>query len=213
MSKNKLHVEVPTHIIRNEKFYISNQEFHLYAYLCFLYFRNFSEEELELDHLKLKNFLKISDARTLKKRLDALYKHNLIRNKIEKLPTKGTLKIMFNGDVKKDEMFCKMNPNIFTYFKNDQIDSNGIRLAFYYKSHINEKELASRDYCFVGFETLKERLKIGSTTISNANDSLKKAKLVKIKSHKLETSYDYDEDDALVFDRWNNHYHILAPLY
>lgn len=204
-SSESASLKVPKHIIRNDKFYITNHEFHLYAYLCYMHFRNFNEEEMEVDHLKLKNLLKISDARTLKKRLNTLHKHNLIRNKIEKLPTKGTMKIIFNGDVKKDQMFCKMNPIIFTYFKNDQIDSNGIRLAFYYKSFLHE------GYCTVGFETLQQRLKMGSTTISNANNSLKKAKLVKIKSHKLET-YGYNQKDALVIDSWSNHYQILEPL-
>ncbi|MCY7933174.1 hypothetical protein MOF37_14575 [Bacillus spizizenii] len=209
----KLFVKVPSSVIRNEKFYISNQEFSLYANLCYKHFRNGNKEEIVLDHKKLMNELKINDTRTLKKRFNALHKYGLINNKIDKLPTKGYLSIFFNSKAKSDGSFCKMNPSIFTYFKNDQIDENGIRLAFYYKSHINLNDKRKIDYCYVSFEVLKNRLKMGNTTIIEANKSLKKAKLLKIVKHRLEDRGSYDENDALIFDKWNNHYHILSPLY
>ncbi len=190
----KLFVKVPSSVIRNEKFYISNQEFSLYANLCYKHFRNGNKDEIVLDHKKL-------------------HKHGLIDNRIDKLPTKGYLSIFLNSKAKSDGSFCKMNPSIFTYFKNDQIDENGIRLAFYYKSHINLNDKRKIDYCYVSFEVLKNRLKMGNTTIIEANKSLKKAKLLKIVKHRLEDRGSYDENDALIFDKWNNHYHILSPLY
>ncbi|MCY8085136.1 hypothetical protein MOC02_18145 [Bacillus inaquosorum] len=208
-----LFVKVPSSVIRNEKFYISNQEFSLYANLCYKHFRNGNKEEIVLDHKKLMNELKINDTRTLKKRFNALHKYGLINNKIDKLPTKGYLSIFFNSEAKNEGNFCKMNPSIFTYFKNEQIDENGVRLAFYYKSHINPNDKRRIDYCYVSFEVLKSRLKMGNTTIIEANKSLKKAKLLKIVKHKLEDTGSYDENDALIFDKWNNHYHILSPLY
>ncbi|MFJ7682047.1 hypothetical protein [Peribacillus butanolivorans] len=70
--KKKLFIHVPTHIVRNEGIYLNNDEFALYTRLCFLQFRNPKEKGnvLEMDHRKLMNFLKITDTRTFKKRIN-----------------------------------------------------------------------------------------------------------------------------------------------
>jgi hypothetical protein len=215
--KKKLYVKVPSHIVRNEEKFLSNDEFLMYARLCFLYFRNFKEskKEIEVDHKKLKHFLKINDTRTLKNRLKRFYKLGLIENEIKTLPIKGTLTIIFNEKVyEEDKHFTLISADLFNYYTNGQIDEYAFRQIFYYKSHINldDKE-KDRKYCFVGFETLSKRLKVSNSKIIEANEQLTKAKLIKIKKHVLEENGEYNELDELVFTRYNNHYFVHSSMH
>jgi hypothetical protein len=117
--------------------------------------------------------------------------------------------ILFNGEVLKNGHFTMMDCKIFDYL--EQINEHGFRLVFYYKSHINKKE--NKTYCFVGIETLKVKLKMGSDTISKGNELLVKNGLMKIHRHKIETTYTYDEKDELIFDKYNNHYIVNEKLF
>jgi hypothetical protein len=204
-----MHVQVPTYIVRNEEIHISNDAFLLYVRLCYLYFRNYQQEEMKVDHKKLMNNLGIYDTRTFKKRLTELSKVGLILNEIISLPRKGEITILFNGEVLKNGHFTMMDCKLFDYL--EQINEHAFRLLFYYKSHINKKE--NKHYCFVGIETLKVKLKMGSDTINKANELLVKCKLLKIHKHKIETTYTYDEKDELIFDKYNNHYIVDEKLF
>lgn len=208
-----MHVQVPTSVIRNEDhIFIDNGCFLLYVRLCFLYFRNYKNEEIKIDHKKLMRILHVNDTRTLKKRLDGLYKANLIQNKISSLPRKGEIAIVFNSKIlNESKHFTMMNAKIFDYM--NDINEHSFRLLFYYKSHINLNDDKKLNYCFVGIETLKVKLKMGSDTIHQANNQLKENKLIKITRHKLETTYEYDENDELIFDRYNNHYIVNENLF
>jgi hypothetical protein len=204
-----MHVQVPTYIVRNEEIHISNDAFLLYVRLCYLYFRNYQQEEMKVDHKKLMCNLGIYDTRTFKKRLTELSKVGLIHNEIISLPRKGEITILFNGEVLKNGHFTMMDCKLFDYL--EQINEHAFRLLFYYKSHINKKE--NKHYCFVGIETLKVKLKMGSDTINKANELLVKCKLLKIHKHKIETTYTYDEKDELIFDKYNNHYIVDEKLF
>jgi len=204
----KIRVRVPTDIVRNEGVYLSNQDFLLYSRLCFLYFRNYQEEELQLDHRKLMYKLNIYDTRTLKKRLHNLYDAGLIHNKIDTFPKRKPLSIIMNGSkIKKSKHFTQINAEIFD--KIEEINEHSFRLLFYYKSHINlSDKKKDRSYCFVGYDTLSKRLKMGRDTISTANTLLKKNKIIHIEKHSLSHDDSYDENDELIYDRYNNHYRI-----
>lgn len=213
MANKKYVVQVPTNVVRNEDIFLNNGEFLLYARLCFLYFRNYKDEEIRLDHRKFMCNLNISDTRTLKKRLNKLYECELIRNKIDKFPKQTETVIMINSDrINGCKHFTQLNTKVFTY--QEKINEHAFRLLFYYKSHINmdDKE-RDRSFCFVGVRTLKQRLKMSSDTIKEANDMLKKNKLIKIEKHKLKTDYEYDEMDELIFDRYNHHYKLNDELF
>jgi hypothetical protein len=213
--KKSLYIKVPTGIVRNENIYLSNEEFLMYARLCFQYFRNYQNKEIELDHKKLMQFLNISDTRTFKSRLKKLYSMGLIENEITKLPTKSNLIIIFNEKVyEEDKHFTMMSTKLFSYWRNDQIDEYAFRQVFYYKSHINmdDKE-KDRSYCFVGYETLVKRLKISKTKVEAANEQLKKVKLIKVKKHVIETNHEYNDNDELIFNRYNNHYYVTNSLH
>ncbi|WP_251033652.1 hypothetical protein [Bacillus sp. ISL-75] len=151
--RTKLYIHVPSNVVRNEDdIYLSNDEFLLYARLCFLYFRNYQENEIEFDHKKLMVFLKISDTRTYKSRLQKLFKFGLIETEINKLPTKGNMRISFNSKAYENcSHFTKISAELFTYWRNDQIDEYAFRQVFYYKSHINMDDKENdKSYCFVG---------------------------------------------------------------
>lgn len=205
----KVVVKVPTDIVRNDGIYLNNDEFLLYVRLCYLYFKNYSDEHIVLNHKKLMRACLINDNRTFKKRLSGLYKLNLIKNEICSLPTKGNLTIEFNGEnyERINKHFTLMNSLVFTYVLTDRIDADAFRQLFYYKSHINLSDKnRDRSFCFVGYETIRERLKIGSMKIKYANEQLKDAKLIKIVKHKLKDADEYDENDELIIGRYNNHY-------
>ncbi|MCM3110007.1 hypothetical protein [Lederbergia lenta] len=206
-----MHIQIPTSVVRNENTFINNEEFLLYSRLCFLFFKNYKNEEIKVDHKKLMGKLSIGDTRTLKNRLLQLHNAGLIRNKIDILPRRSELVILFNDRViKENKYFTMMNVDIFNHL--DKITSHSFRLLFYYKSHINLKQ-EGVDYCFVGVETLKNRLKMGGHTINQANNNLVENKLIEIKKHKLKHNYEYDEQDELVFDKYNNHYYINKKLF
>lgn len=206
-----MHVQVPTNVVRNEGLFIDNGDFLLYARLCFLYFRNYKNEEIKVDHKKLMANLGIADTRTLKKRLGSLRKNKLINNSVVSFPKRGEITLLFNSEVIKDNYFTQMNVKLFDML--GKIDEHSFRLVFYYKSHINKKDEKGLDYCFVGIETLKNNLKMGSDTIKNANDTLKKCKLIKIEKHKLAHDDQYDENDELIYDRYHNHYKVNNELF
>lgn len=215
----KLKVRIPTFIVRNDGITLSNGEFLLYTRLSFLYFRNYQQEEMLIDHKKLMLQIEITDTRTLKKYLKKLYKHKLIKNKIDRFSRKGETTIIFNGEVfnntqkEKDtklKHFTMMSADIFNYI--EHIGENGFRLVWYYKSHINTNDTnRDRSYCFVGIRTLKENLKMGSTTIKEANEKLVEKKLIKIEQFKAEVIE--NENDEFIYDRYNSHYYVNNKLF
>jgi hypothetical protein len=211
-------IKVPTDIIRNESVNISSGDFALYVRLCYLHFKSYHNPELKVDHKKLMINVGITDARTLKKRLKSLYENKLILNEITKLPKRGEVCILFNDKlVTESKVFTMMNFCVFNYI--GSINEHALRLIFFYKSYINKKKVdydgeeKVKDYCFVGVETIKHQLKMGSSTILEANKLLTDNKLMKIKRQVLKTEYEYDENDELVYDRYHNHYHVDPMLF
>lgn len=210
-NKSKLYIKIPTNIIRNEDIFISNDVFLLYTRLSFLYFRNYRNPEIKVDHKKLMINIGITDTRTLKKRLNVLFELKLIEHKIEKLPRRGEVTILINKKIiDESSNFTLMNAKIFNMI--DYLDEDCIRLLFYYKSHITKKDI-HKQYCFVGYETLRTRLKIGNVAIQKANEKLKKAKLIKIEKHELKHDNEYGEEDELIYNKFNNHYIVSRELF
>ena len=155
----------------------------------------------------------MTDVRTLKKYLNNLYRNKLIHNEIKTFPKRGNLTIQFNGEIyNSGEHFTLISAKLFNYFENGQINEYAFRQAIYYKSHINPKEV-NRNFCFVSYSKLSDTLKISKTKIKEANDQLRKSKLIKVVSHKLEPTYEYDEKDEMTYDRYNNHYYVADCLH
>ena len=209
-------IKVPTNVVRNDGYKLKNGTFVLYVNLVWNYFINNStnKSELILDHRSIMFNSMISDTRTFKRRLKELYQAGLIKNEIMRIPPRGTIVIQFNEEkylTECEKNFTKINRSILTYYRNGQIDDYSIRQIFYYMSHINLS--TGNDYCFVSFETLSDRLMVSKDKISEANEMLEKAKLIKIKKHKLAPTSEYDEFDALVYDRYQNHYYVDKSMF
>lgn len=211
-TEEKIYLKVPTKIVRNEDFYITADEFLLYARLCYLYFRSYKRKEFTINIKRMIEFLKIKDNRTFKNRFNKLHKLNLIENKITTLPKNNELEIVFNDELYNSyKSFTMMSAEIFNYYRSCKINCYSFRLIMYYKSHINKHNNAH--FCYTGYATLSTRLKISNSTIQESNDQLVQNKLIKIKRHKLQPTYEYSELDELVYNRYNNHYYVSEFLH
>jgi hypothetical protein len=89
----------------------------------------------------------------------------------------------------------------------NEIGCIGVRLLYFYESYINRNNNKVK-FCYVSYETVRDCIGLSTKTIAEYNDVLIKTKLLKVTKHRLGTEYEYDKDDALVFDRWNNHYEV-----
>lgn len=203
-------MQVPNEIVRNEWFKLDAYAFAVYTRLKFMLFRNYGNNEIEFDHRKLMHKLHISDTRTLKKSFKQLHKEQIILEYIDKLPTKGALKVTFNPKVEESKGFTQFYTDIYNYI--EDIGVIGLRLLFYYESRISRSGSEISPYCFAELRTIARELGIDKDTVKRYNDILKSKKLIKIDKHKLECTYDYDENDEIVFQKYNNHYYINENL-
>jgi RNA-binding protein YhbY len=205
-NKTKLVIQIPDEVIRNVDLKLDSNTFAMYAYLKFLHFRNYKNNEIELDHNKFKHKLYISDNRTLKKCFMKLHKEQIILELINKLPTKGAIKITFDPEPFTSKTFTQLPATVLN--KIEHIGSIGLRLLFYYESFINRTDELSKQFAFPAIETISKSLGINKETIINYNNLLKKHKLIKVKKHKLEWNGEYDSLDQPLFTKYNNHYYV-----
>jgi hypothetical protein len=200
--KKKIMLQVPDYIIRNTEFKMDANTFGVYAYLKFHHFLSSDKDAaMNIDHIKLKSKLCISDNRTIKKCLINLHKLGIILEYIDKLPSNGSLKITLNQDTHIDKQFTQLPATIINRI--DNIGLIGLRLIYYYESFINRKDRIDKQLAYPSIELSAKDLKLNKNTILTYNDILKKNKLIKIEKHKLE----YHEDSAF-FDKYYNKYHI-----
>lgn len=206
-NKKKIYLQIPDEIIRNQCVDFNHYDFGVYAMLRYAHFRNPNKDKdmLEVDHKFMMNKLFINDSRTLKKSLNKLYKYGFIEEEIKRLPRNGILKLKFNPSPFKTKSFTQLPTNLIN--KIEQIGLIGYRLIYYYESYINRKDVISKQFCFVGQDTISSELNINKETIKKYNDILKKSKIVTIKKHKLEFD-GYDDLDNIVFNKYNNHYYV-----
>jgi predicted transcriptional regulator len=206
-NKKKIQLQIPDEIIRNYCVDFNHYDFGVYALLRYAHFRNPNKDKdkLEINHKFMMNKLFINDSRTLKKSLNKLYKYGFIEEEIKRLPRNGILKLEFNHSPFKTKSFTQLPTSLIN--KIEQIGLIGYRLIYYYESYINRKDVISKQFCFVGQDTISSELNINKETIKKYNDILKKSKLVTIKKHKLEFD-GYDDLDNIVFNKYNNHYYV-----
>ena len=211
-SKEKLYLKVPSSIVRNDDFYLSNDEFMLYSLLCYFYFRKYGQKEIILNIRYVKEFFGIKDNRVLKNRLNKLNDHNLIENRISIIPRRNEMPIIFNDNLYNSyDVFTLISTEVFELYEAGKINQHAFRLITYYKSHINKS--MNNNYCFVGYDTLVTKLKASKTTILEANKMLKNEKLIKVVKHKLEPTYEYSSLDKLIYNKYNNHYYVAERLH
>ena len=145
--KEKLYLKVPSSIVRNDDFYLSNDEFMLYSLLCYFYFRKYGQKEIILNIRYVKEFFGIKDNRVLKNRLNKLNDHNLIENRISIIPRRNEMPIIFNDNLYNSyDVFTLISTEVFELYEAGKINQHAFRLITFYKSHINKS--MNNNYCF-----------------------------------------------------------------
>lgn len=206
-------VQIPTEIVRDNS--LNAIEFVVLAKLIQAYsFEN--KPVYKVDHKILMGFLNIRDNKTLKDALKTLHKQGYILNEIIDLPRKSSNGICIELNPK---VITGLNDGtVFTQLSKNVLDKSviaavgyiGVRLIYYYKSYINEKDM-QKQYAHPAEETIARDLGISKTTVIEYNKKLKKHKLVKIESHELSHSNEYKrvgDRQMVVFTKYNNHYTI-----
>lgn len=197
--KNKIWLQVPTEIVRNEGFNIDEKSFTVYAFLLYKQFKAFNDSEIEVNLKDIKIVTGITDNRTIKKCFSILHNQGLI-SEIKRLPINKALNITLFKTYK-DNYFTQMPLELLKNL--DTVGLIGFRLMYYYESYINRKNVTSL-YCYPSYETIQEDLKISNFSVTKYNKILQKEKLIIITKHKGE--YNPFCDDGL--DRFNNHYRV-----
>ncbi|QJI52337.1 hypothetical protein [Psychrobacillus phage Perkons] len=204
-NKVKLFIQIEDEIIRNKLFKLDANTFVIYAYLKYLHFRTFGKNEMEIDHNFLKNKLYINDNRTVKRSLEVLHKQGVILELINKLPSKGGIKVTFNDETIESNSFTQLPVTIL--HKIEHIGVLGVRLLFYYESFINRNSDITEQFAFPSVETTAETLGISFKTVYKYNEILKEKKLLKVDKHELDLD-GYDNLDNALFTKYNNHYYV-----
>jgi hypothetical protein len=197
------YVQIPTTIVRNEDGHnITNNAFALCVILKNLAFTE-RTNALNITNQELKYRLGISDNRTIKDALVNLHENRLINEKYERLPIRSEMTLTLTEH---DGMrFTQLPIGIISRLKG--IGIIGLRLLFLYESYIQRKGAAIKQFAFPSFERISEILGISTATISKYNSQLEALGLLVIRRHNIKADSVYDEQDKLVFSRFNNHYY------
>jgi Holliday junction resolvase-like predicted endonuclease len=159
-------IPVPIKVIRNDGFSLDHYDFIVYLKLL-EYKTRFNTNVIPVDTKKLKFSLMINDNRTLKRSLNNLYNHKLIKNKINKFKPKGFNEIELidvDGKVFEIESF------IFNHLGN--LQHIGIRMVCYLLTYEDESEY---DYTnMIKLKTISERLMLNVDTVVKYNKLIKK---------------------------------------
>jgi hypothetical protein len=183
---------------------LNPSDFSTLLYLKLLSFYN-SAMSFEVDPKKLSLKLKMDDIRTLKKCIESLISNGYLLEGVE-FKRKSPISIrLSNEKLHQNPPFTQLPATVFEFI--ETINYFGVRLLYYYESYINRNGI-HKQYCYPSIETIVKETGITKNTVTKYNDILVKNKLLKIEKHKLGTEYKYDEQDNLIFDRFNNHYYV-----
>lgn len=203
-------IQIPTEIVRNKD--INATEFVLLAKLIQAYYLSGKKEEFELHHKNLIFLMSIGDNNTFKKAYNSLVQQGYVLDKLNTLPRKSGILVRLNPNIipelNKGTNFTQLTSKLLDKVVIDAIGYVGIRMIYYFQSHINKK--GKKDYCYASEETIAEHLGITKRTVITYNQKLKKVRLVKIVCHELGED-DYirkGEKDVLTFKKYNNHYYV-----
>lgn len=206
MGKPKSKIQIPNDIVRNNGYNLNAIDFTLIFYLKHYLFKNNNNEYLKVDHRILMSNVAVSENRTFKKSLLKLYEQGIIKNKIEKLPRKNVLELCIDKNkITNNREFTQLPKRVGDYL--DIIDHKGLRLLYFYKSFINNNK-PGREYAFPGYKEITNSLNMSDKTVTYYNNLLAVHGLIRIQSHKLGTDYRYNQNDAIIFDKYQNHYYV-----
>lgn len=198
------YVKIPNGVIRDPN--LSSLDFVLLIKLKMLQFVNHSDKFMinSKDHIKIP--FGVSDNRTIKKSLDNLFRQSYILNEVI-LDSRSMGEVHLNSEL--------LNPHkgytcIYTSLLKHTpvVDSTGIRLICYYESYINRIVSGANKFCFCGVDTITKDTGLSNNTIIKYNRLLHDKGLVTVEKHRTGTEYKYDENDKIIFSKYNNHYTV-----
>lgn len=196
-------IQIPRRTIKNPE--LSSLEFCIVARLKFLQYASNSKEYFEIDMNELRRNLEINDNRTLKKAWTNLYQQKYIDEPVTIHRGKPSKVILNPNMMHLNNDFAQLPLKLFSRI--GEIGYHGFRLLYYYESYINRNK-DHRQFCFTSLETIENDMGMSRKTILKHNETLVKAKLLKIQKHELGTDYQYDEAGELIFNKYNNHYEV-----
>jgi hypothetical protein len=200
---NIRHVQIPNQVIRNPN--VSSLEFMIITKFKELEYENSSSEFFIHSKSHLKDVFRLNDNRTIKKSLNNIYEEGYLSKPVT-IDSHSIGKVILNNELLKVKSnFTQVYMSIMKYY--DSIGANGVRLLFYYESYINRK-ITNNQFCYASIKTISAETGLNSKTIIKYNEILKKQKLLHIDKHKLGTEYRYDENDKVIFSKFNNHYSV-----
>jgi hypothetical protein len=205
-------IQIPTEIVRDKE--LKAIEFVLLGKLIQCYYMVGKKVDFKVNHSKIMQFMSIKDNDTFKKTFNGLCSRGYILNEIDKLPRKGMIDVELNPkiipELNKGGVYTQLIKSVLDNSIIDTVGYIGVRLLYYYKSYINEKE-PLKQYCFASEETIAEDLGITKVTVINYQKKLKKAKFIKIDKHILETELIYtrvSDKEMVAYTKYNNHYFL-----
>jgi hypothetical protein len=193
-------IKVDNNIVRNDK--ISSSAFSLYVELKYLSFLNKNSNEISIHHKLLMKYLNWNDIRKLKTYLIELYNFKLIKEEFKTLPKYKPIKITLINYTTKN--FTWLPDNLIKNIR--IIGDTGLRLIYYYKSFINDKDINLK-YAYPSKDIISNNLGISENTVTKYNRILQKNKLIKIDKHES-MGKNKNSNTGKYFTKFNNYYYI-----
>lgn len=204
-------LQIPTSIVRSPE--LNENEFTTVCILKYAYDLNlrnqaqFSIENtstIEIPHTQLKNYLGLSDNRTLKDYLKRLFELGLIFNLIDKFPKNKPLKIQLNVELLNQKPFTQLPINILKLL--NKIHTTGMRLLYYYESYTNRDEDKP---AYPSQEKIKEEIGISENTCCKYNQLMSELDILKYVTYPVVNTYQFNVNDKPICKRPNNTYEVL----
>lgn len=154
-----MEIYISKNIVRNNGYNLRAYDLIMYVKLLLLSEKTNCNTIL-LDHSVFKNSIMVNDNRTLKKSLNTLYQHGLIKDEYKTLPSKKGLSVTVNKIISNEVI--KISHDIFKYIS--ELKHIGLQILFYLKTY--EDDL-NNDYTnLIEYDTIAERLMLNKDTIT-----------------------------------------------
>ncbi|MEJ3719144.1 hypothetical protein WGM54_14075 [Paenibacillus polymyxa] len=217
MNENKKAVKqtilIRNDVVRDPKLSVNGFAFVLY--LKYLYWKTGSKFEFEVFTTEVKDYLCISDNKTIKTIFKELYNLRYLLKEVEELKQNKPILLTLNKDKfltstskEETEYFTQLPINVLYAMRDRKLDRKEVRILYYLKSYTNHTN-SKKMYCYPGIETTMTReLNMSKNTIPKYTKQLEEKGILSIEKNAIHTSYQYDDEGKLLFNKYNNHYYL-----
>ena len=170
--------KVPKNVIRNEGFDLTGDEFILYLMLAKFADISGHAKIMVLKSDDIKTAMKIADNRSLKNKINKLYKNNLITEELMQIPRNGEINISFNYNIFDQFKCIDVSSWTFNFYIKRKLKANHLRILLYNLTLVKNRDTF---FTFELYSVLIDKLKISGSLIVEAKRELLKYKLIKEK--------------------------------